>query len=180
MFVVSGPSGSGKSTLIAELLDRVDIDYSVSATTRLPRAGEINGKHYLFVSLLTFKEMIDSDALLESAEYNNHFYGTPSAPILAANQAGRSVLLEIELQGAKQVRERREDAVMIFISPPSMEVLEHRLRSRGDTDDEDIADRLEIAATEMAAASSIFDHLVVNDVRDRAVEELVGLITDRL
>jgi len=180
LFVVSGPSGSGKSSLIAEVLERVDIDYSVSATTRLPRPGEINGRHYHFISLSAFRALIDSDALLEWAEYNNHFYGTPEEPILSANEAGRSVLLEIELQGAKQVRKRREDAVMIFISPPSMEVLEHRLRSRGDTDDDDVAERLEIAATEMEAAPDVFDHLVVNDAWERAVEELVGLITDRL
>jgi guanylate kinase len=178
--VVSGPSGSGKSSLIAEVLTRVDIDYSVSATTRLPRPGEINGTHYNFISLRDFQAKIDSDDLLEWAEYNHHFYGTPAAPIDAANEAGRSVLLEIELQGAKQVRNRRADAIMIFISPPSMKVLENRLRSRGDTDDEDIAERLKIAEAEMEAAPEVFDHIVVNDEWDLAVDELTSLITDRL
>lgn len=178
--MVSGPSGSGKSSLIAGLLKRVDIDYSVSATTRLPRPGEINGRHYHFISRRDFNEMIDNDSLLEWAEYNNHLYGTPEQPIERALEAGRSVLLEIELQGAKQVRERRPGAIMIFVSPPSMEVLEHRLRSRGDTDDEDIVDRLEIASAEMAAASEVFDHTVVNDDRGKAVDELTSLITATL
>ena len=180
LYVVSGPSGSGKSSLIAGLLKRVDIDYSVSATTRLPRPGEINGRHYHFISRRDFNEMIDNDSLLEWAEYNNHLYGTPEQPIERALEAGRSVLLEIELQGAKQVRERRPGAIMIFVSPPSMEVLEHRLRSRGDTDDEDIVDRLEIASAEMAAASEVFDHTVVNDDRGKAVDELTSLITATL
>ncbi len=178
--MVSGPSGSGKSSLIAALLGRVDIDYSVSATTRLPRPGEINGRHYNFISLKNFREMIESDALLEWAEYNNHLYGTPEAPIVAATESGRSVLLEIELQGAKQVRKRRSDAVMIFIAPPSMDVLEGRLRSRGDTNDDDVIDRLEIAEAEMASAPEVFDHIVVNDEWEKAVDQLTSLITERL
>lgn len=178
--MVSGPSGSGKSSLITEVLARVDIDYSVSATTRLPRPGEINGSHYNFISLRDFQEMIDADQLLEWAEYNNHFYGTPLAPIEKANQAGRSVLLEIELQGAKQVQQKREDAIMVFISPPSMQVLEHRLRSRGDTDDDDIADRLEIAQAEMAAAPDVFDHIIVNDEWEKAVDQLTTVIGEHL
>lgn len=178
--MVSGPSGSGKSSLIAELLNRVDIDYSVSATTRLPRPGEINGRHYHFISRRDFTEMVDGDALLEWAEYNNHLYGTPEEPIERALEAGRSVLLEIELEGAKQVRKRRPDAIMIFVSPPSMEVLEHRLRSRGDTDDDDIVERLEIASAEMAAAPDVFDHTVVNDDWGKAVDELTSLITATL
>lgn len=177
LYVVSGPSGSGKSSLIAALLDRVDIDYSVSATTRLPRPGEINGHHYHFISRRDFESMIDSDELLEWAEYNNHFYGTPREPIHKALEEGRNVLLEIELQGAKQVRKSRPDAIMVFISPPSMAVLESRLRSRGDTDDDDIADRLEIAAAEMEGASEVFDHTVVNDDWEKAVGELASLIT---
>ena len=102
--VVSGPSGSGKSSIVRELLERLDIDFSVSATTRLPRPGERHGDHYDFVSLKDFQEMIDTGELLEWAVYNNRYYGTPQAQVDAALDAGRDILLEIEIQGARQVR----------------------------------------------------------------------------
>ncbi len=175
--MVSGPSGSGKSSIVRELLDRLDIAFSVSATTRLPRPGERHGDHYDFVSLRDFEAMIDEGELLEWAIYNNRYYGTPKAGVDAALAEEKDILLEIEIQGARQVRANRPDALMFFISPPSLHELEQRLRRRGDTSATDIEDRLEIAKTEMEEASGLFDHIVVNDHLERAVEEIEGLIT---
>ncbi|HSO49125.1 MAG TPA: guanylate kinase [Acidimicrobiia bacterium] len=177
LLVVSGPSGSGKSSIVRELLDRLDVEFSVSVTTRLPRPGERHGDHYNFVSRRDFEAMIENGELLEWAIYNNRFYGTPAAPIEQAVAEGRDILLEIEIQGARQVREQRPDAVMFFVAPPSMDELERRLRRRGDTSEEDIEDRLEIAEQEMQEAPILFDHVIVNDDLDRAIEDIVGLIT---
>lgn len=174
---MSGPSGSGKSSIVRELLDRLDVEFSVSVTTRLPRPGERHGDHYNFVSRRDFEAMIENGELLEWAIYNNRFYGTPAAPIEQAVADGRDILLEIEIQGARQVREQRPDAVMFFVAPPSMDELERRLRRRGDTSEEDIEDRLEIAEQEMQEAPILFDHVIVNDDLDRAIEDIVGLIT---
>ena len=177
LLVVSGPSGSGKSTIVKEILDRVDADFSVSVTTRLPRPGERHGEHYNFISRRDFEMMIDDNELLEWAMYNNRFYGTPAAPIEEAIAAGRDILLEIEIQGARQIREHRPDAVMFFIAPPSLHELELRLRRRGDTSEEDIEDRLHIAESEIGEAPTLFDHVVVNENLDQAISEMVGLIT---
>jgi guanylate kinase len=177
LFVVSGPSGSGKSSLITELLANTDIDFSVSATTRPPRPGELDGTHYRFVSRARFDEMIENGELLEWAEYNHHMYGTPVSPITEANARGRDVLLDIEIQGARQVKESRPAAIMIFIAAPSIEELERRLTNRGDTSSEDIDDRLAIASQQLAEAGELFDHIVVNDDFDTAVKELLTLIT---
>jgi guanylate kinase len=175
--VVSGPSGSGKSTIVRELLERLDVEFSVSVTTRLPRPGERHGEHYNFISRRDFEAMIDNNELLEWAVYNNRFYGTPAIPIEEALAAGRDILLEIEIQGARQVREHKPDAVMFFIAPPSLDELELRLRRRGDTSEDDIEDRLEIAESEIAEAPTLFDHVVVNENLDQAISEMVGLIT---
>jgi guanylate kinase len=177
LLVVSGPSGSGKSSIVNELIARLDLDFSVSVTTRLPRPGERHGVHYTFISRKDFESMIESGELLEWAQYNNRFYGTPAAPVEAANAAGRDVLLEIEIQGARQIRDKRPDAIMFFITPPSLEELEKRLTRRGDTSAADIEDRLEVAEFEMAEAPELFDHIVVNDRLDRAVAEVEALIT---
>ncbi len=123
--------------------------------------------------------MIENDELLEWAIYNNRYYGTPQALIEETLVDQRDILLEIEIQGARQVRERKPEAIMYFIAPPSLEELERRLRRRGDTSDEDIEDRLEIAKSEMAEAPDLFDHIVVNDNLDQAISELEGLITTR-
>ena len=177
LFVVSGPSGSGKSSLISEILDMADVDFSVSATTRQPRPGEIDGYHYRFTTRSGFEDMIANGELLEWAEYNNHLYGTPVGPINDANGRGRDVLLDIEIQGARQVREAKPDATLIFIAAPSIDELERRLRLRGDTSDEDIVDRLEIASRQLAEAGEVFDHILVNDRFEDAVGELLTLIT---
>ena len=179
LLVVSGPSGSGKSSIVRELIERLGIEFSVSATTRLPRPGERHGVHYNFISRRDFEKMIENDELLEWAIYNNRYYGTPQALIEETLADQRDILLEIEIQGARQVRERKPEAIMYFIAPPSLEELEKRLRRRGDTSDEDIEDRLEIAKSEMAEAPDLFDHIVVNDNLDQAISELEGLITTR-
>lgn len=175
--MVAGPSGSGKSSVVKGLRERLDVDFSVSVTTRLPRPGEIHGEHYDFISRRDFDEMIEDDQLLEWAEYNNRFYGTPAAPVEEALAGGRDVLLEIDIQGARQIRDHRPDAVMFFIAPPSIEELEKRLRRRGDTSEEDIEDRLVIAESEMAEASELFDHIVVNDSLEQAIEDTLRLVT---
>jgi len=179
LLVISGPSGSGKSSIVRELIERLGIEFSVSSTTRLPRPGERHGVHYNFISRRDFEKMIESDELLEWAIYNNRYYGTPQALIEETLADQRDILLEIEIQGARQVRERKPEAIMYFIAPPSLEELEKRLRRRGDTSDEDIEDRLEIAKSEMAEAPELFDHIVVNDNLDQAISELEALITAR-
>jgi guanylate kinase len=121
--------------------------------------------------------MIENGELLEWAEYNHHMYGTPVLPITEANARGRDVLLDIEIQGARQVKESRPDAIMIFIAAPSIEELERRLTNRGDTSSEDIDDRLAIASQQLAEAGEVFDHIVVNDDFDTAVNELLTVIT---
>jgi guanylate kinase len=179
LLVVSGPSGSGKSSIVRELIERLGLEFSVSATTRLPRPGERHGVHYNFISRRDFEAMIENDELLEWAIYNNRYYGTPAAPIEETLEDRRDILLEIEIQGARQVRERKPDAVMYFIAPPNLEELEKRLRRRGDTSEEDIEDRLKIAESEIAEAPELFDHIIVNDNLDQAISELEGLITAR-
>ena len=176
LVVVSGPSGSGKSSIVRNLLDRLDIEFSVSATTRSPRTGEIDGRHYHFVGQDRFKEMIASGELLEWAHYNGNYYGTPKLAVDGATREGRDILLEIEIQGARQIRSHQPDALMFFIVPPSMAELATRLRGRGDTSPEDIESRLAIATAEIEEAAGVFDHIVVNDVLQRASDEVASLI----
>ncbi len=176
LIVVSGPSGSGKSTIVSALLDRIDIDYSVSATTRPPRPGEEDGRHYQFVTVDQFERMIDDGELLEWARYNDNYYGTPRRPIEQAISEGRRILLEIEIQGARQVKESMPDSLMFFLVPPSIEELERRLRTRGDTSDEAIRRRLAIARIEMEEAADLYDYLIVNDEVERATQEIANRI----
>jgi guanylate kinase len=176
LIVISGPSGSGKTSIIRRLLDRVDIVFSVSATTRPPRPGETQGVDYNFVTTEEFEEMIARDALLEWAIYDGNHYGTPSDPVAAETAAGRDVLLDIEIEGARQVRAQRPDALMIFVSPPSTEVLRRRLRSRGDTSSRDIASRLKIAESQLEEAPGLFDHIVVNEDLEHAIDDVADLI----
>ena len=176
LIVISGPSGSGKTSIIRRLLDRVDIVFSVSATTRPARPGETQGVDYDFVTTEEFEEMIARDALLEWAIYDGNHYGTPSDLVEAETAAGRDVLLDIEIEGARQVRAQRPDALMIFVSPPSTEVLWQRLRSRGDTSSRDIASRLKIAESQLEEAPRLFDHIVVNEDLEHAIDDVTDLI----
>lgn len=175
--VISGPSGVGKSTILGRLARRLSFVFSVSATTRPPRKGEVEGVDYHFVSRTAFEEMIRERQLVEWAEYGGHLYGTPLASIAEARcRDGNLVVLDIELEGARQVRSSFPDALLIWIDPPSFEVLERRLRLRGDTDDAAMERRLHRARRDMTLAPALFDHIVVNDDLERAVEEIEALL----
>jgi guanylate kinase len=178
LIVVSGPSGVGKSTVLRALRSELDYGFSVSATTRDPRPSEIDGIHYHFVSRDRFHQMIDDNALVEWAEYGGHLYGTPVESVRRAREASEVVILDIELEGAKQVRSAFPDADLIWIAPPSFDELERRLRQRGDTDEDAIAARLDRARRDMAVAPSLFDHVVVNGDIDDAVRALLDIVSE--
>jgi guanylate kinase len=176
LVVVSGPSGVGKGTVVAALRRRrPDLRVSVSATTRPRRPHERDGSDYRFLSRQEFDDLVREGGLLEWAEFNGNRYGTPVAPVLAALEAGETVLLEIEVQGARQVRERVPNALLVFLLPPDSGELERRLRSRGTESDDDVARRLDIAEREIAARDG-FDHVVVNAVVDEAVDEILRIL----
>lgn len=176
LFVVSGPSGAGKSSVVAGLRQRRALYFSVSATTREARPGETHGVHYWFLQPDEFAALLATGDLLEWAEYNGRQYGTLRKPVVDHISSGEDVVLEIEVQGARQVRATHPEAVMFFIVPPGLDELEGRLRRRGDTSEADISRRLEIARREMAEAEVLFDHVVVNDVLERAIEEVDTLM----
>ncbi len=175
--VVSGPTAVGKGTVVARLsATHPEIFVSVSATTRPARPGEVDGQHYVFVSETEFDQLIAEQALLEWAVvHGRHRYGTPRAPVLAALASGRSALLEIDLQGARQVRASWPDAQFVFLAPPSWAELVRRLIGRGTETAEQQARRLATARTELAAQSE-FDHVVVNGEVGQAVGDLVALV----
>ena len=176
LFIISAPSGTGKSTVINHMIaKRDDIVLSISATTRKPREGEIDGKSYYFVTREEFAAMIDRGEFLEHAEYIGEFYGTPKKPIYDCISKGKVALLEIEIQGARQVMEKEPDAVSIFIAPPDMGELERRLRGRGTDTEEKLAARLVRAAHELEEKDN-YAHIVVNDSVERAVAEILAII----
>ena len=175
-FVVSGPSGVGKSTVLRALFrGRDDLYFSVSATTRAPRKGEVDGVHYHFIDVSRFQKLIEGDALLEYAEYVGNFYGTPKKFVDQAMGEGRDVILDIEVQGAMQVKAKRPETVRIFIAPPSWDELERRLKGRGTDSDEKIQKRLLRAKTELQTAA-VYDYFVINDTVERAVRELNAIM----
>jgi len=177
--VISGPSGAGKGTVIALVKRKLDgVVTSVSATTRPPRPGEVDGREYHFLSRQAFEKAVAAGAFLEWVQYSGELYGTLRAEVAGALARGDDVILEIELVGARAVRRTLPEAVAVFIAPPSMAELAHRLRGRGTETDEAIARRLSIAATEVAAAGE-FDHVVVNDDAERAATEFAAIIVDR-
>jgi guanylate kinase len=176
LFVITGPSGVGKGTLIRRLLDRMpELELSVSATTRPPRPGERDGADYHFLSEEEFDRMVRDGRLLEHATYSGNRYGTPRSEVEPRLAAGRSVVLEIEVQGARQIREAMPEAVQVFIAPPSPAALRQRLEGRGTDRPEAIARRLAAAEDELAARTE-FGHVILNDDLDRASEELVALV----
>lgn len=173
LIVVSGPSGAGKSTLIREALQSVpELAYSVSATTREARPGEVHGEHYVFLSRDEFERWIGEGEFLEWAEYSGNLYGTPERKVEELLEAGRSVILEIELQGARQVRRKRPDAVMVFVRAPSLEETRRRLSGRATETAEAMETRLATAVGEVAARDE-FDFEVVNGEWDRARRDMI-------
>lgn len=179
LIVLSGPSGVGKTTVVRLLRERApQLWVSVSATTRFPRPGEVDGVNYLFVTDDQFDRLVRDDDLLEWAPYAGHRYGTPRAPVQAVRATGTPVLLEIEIDGARQVRQAVPDAYLVFLSPPSQDELVARLTGRGTEDSEVVAQRLARARAELAAADE-FDEVIVNDDLERVVDRLVALTQDQ-
>lgn len=176
LVVFSGPSGAGKDTVLKRLMEKEPgIRLSVSATTRAPREGEVDGKDYHFLTRARFDELVANDKMLEHAEYCGNCYGTPSEPIEKWQAEGCDVILEIEVQGGAQIKAKRPDCVSIFVLPPSLEVLENRLRRRGTESEEAIQKRLGAAKAEIAKAV-LYDYIIVNDDLETAVSEMAGLL----
>jgi guanylate kinase len=180
VFVITGPSGVGKGTLIRALFDRIpELELSVSATTRPPRPGEHDGVAYHFLSPAQFSERVDEGGFVEHAEYSGNRYGTLRSELESRVGAGVPVVLEIEVQGARQVREKMPEAVQVFIAPPSRETLRTRLVGRGTDTPDQVQRRLETADAELAAQPE-FPHVVVNDRLEDAIEELVAVVQSEL
>jgi len=176
LVVVSGFSGAGKGTLMKELLSRYDnYALSISATTRSPREGEVDGKEYFFVSRERFETMIEQDELIEYADYVGNYYGTPKAYVTEQMEAGKDVVLEIEMQGALKVKAKFPETLLIFVTPPSAKMLYQRLRTRGTETEEVIAKRMS-RAVEESQDMHRYDYLVINDDLDTCVREMHELI----
>ena len=176
LIVISGPSGAGKSTVLFKAIEgRKDVCFSTSVTTRKPRPGEQDGREYFFIHRERFEKMIENGELLEHAVYVENYYGTPRAYVQEKMEEGFHVVLDIEVQGARQVNEKMPEAVKVFIIPPSMEELARRLRGRGTDTEEAIAGRLERARQEYAEAD-FYDYIIINDDVERAAKELSAIM----
>ena len=175
LVVVSGPSGAGKGTICQALLEKTPLAYSVSATTRKPRAGEVDGESYYFLSVEAFEEMIEKDELLEWAKVYDNYYGTPLKKVEEKLAAGEDILLEIDTQGAMKVREKFPEGVYIFILPPSLTELERRIRGR-DTETEDVLQKRLAAAIGEIEAGKCYKYVVTNDEVDGAVESVCAIL----
>ncbi len=179
LYIFAAPSGAGKTSLVKALLDATDnLEVSVSHTTRAPRPGEVDGVNYHFTDVAAFQAMVAQDAFLEHAQVFDNFYGTARANIEQRLAAGLDVILEIDWQGARQVREQFPDSIGVFILPPSRQALEERLRGRGQDGDEVIARRMRDAENEMSHYGE-FDYLVINDEFETALAELAAILTAR-
>ena len=177
LIVISGPSGVGKGTVVKSLMERHGrLRFSVSATIRPIRPGEVDGVNYYFIDHATFERMISENRFLEYASYVSNYYGTPEDPVNRMLEDGYDVVLEIEVQGALQIKARRPDAILIFIVAPSFEELARRLRGRGDTAEALVLQRLETAKTEYRIAEQ-YDYIVVNEIVEEAVEAILSILT---
>lgn len=177
LFVITGPSGAGKGTVLKKVTDDLDhLYFSVSATTRAPRAGEVDGVHYHFKTREEFLKLIEEERLLEYTEYVGNFYGTPLDPVTEHLTQGDDVILEIELEGSQNVKRKYPAAALVFIAPPSFEELERRLRGRGTEQEETILRRMATARKECANMDA-FEYVVLNDDADEAARELKSIIT---
>lgn len=177
LFVVTGPSGAGKGTVLKKVMAETDhLYFSISATTRAPRPGEVHGVHYHFITRESFAQLIREERLLEHAEYVGNFYGTPLDPVLEHLAQGDDVILEIEIQGAKQVKARYPEAALVFIAPPSFDELERRLRGRGTETEESVLRRMDTARRECAHMDA-FQYIVLNDTPENGAYELLSIIT---
>lgn len=174
--VISGPSGSGKGTIVKELIKDEQFMLSISATTRMPRQGEEEGVHYFFKTVADFEEMIEENALLEYANFCGNYYGTPKAPIEEGVKNGKTVILEIEVQGAKQIKDIYEDAVFIFVIPPSLSELEKRLVGRN-TETKEVIDQRLCRAKEELALYKEYDYIVINDTLADAIEQIKHIVS---
>ena len=173
LIVVSGPSGAGKDTLIGDALEAIpELSLIASATTRKPRPGEVEGRDHVFLSREEFERWIEDGRLLEWAEYSGNLYGTPKQSVEDLLEKGRSVILRIELQGARQIKERRPDAVMVFVRAPSLEETRRRLESRATESSESVENRMATAIKEVAARDE-FDHEIVNGDREQASKDMI-------
>ena len=174
--VLTGPSGVGKGTIVRKILENhSDVWLSISTTTRQPRPGEIEGKDYFFLEKKNFQEIIDKEGFLEWASFSNNFYGTPKKIVREKIEQGSNVLLEIELEGARQIRKSFPEALQIFLAPPNLSELEKRIRGRGTETEEAIRDRLAIAKKELIAKKE-FDAVVINEDIEKAFIEIEGLM----
>ena len=178
LFVVSGPSGSGKSTLSREAIKRTMAQLSVSATTRKPGQSEIDGKDYYFLSEKEFKDKIEAGEFLEYARVFDHYYGTPASPVMEKLKEGKTIVLEIDVQGAAQVFQKHPEALGILVLPPDDEELKRRLLGRGRDDEDTIKKRLANAQWEIEQAQKTlnYKYTIINDNLDKAIEEIVALI----
>lgn len=178
LFIVSGPSGCGKGTVLAEIIKQDNVYYSVSATTRAPRPGEVNGVNYHFLSKDEFEKLIENDGVLEYANYCGNYYGTPKKPVEDMLAEGKNVILEIEVQGALKVMEKCPEAVSVFILPPSLKELRRRLHKRGTETEEVIEKRIGEAAGEIRKAAN-YDYVMINGELETAVSDLLSIINSQ-
>ena len=177
LIVVSGPSGAGKSTLIQAALPAIpQLAYSVSATTRAPRNGEVDGRDYIFLSREKFERWIEEGKFLEWAGYSGNLYGTPEQKVEEAIESGRSVILEIELQGARMVHDKRPEAKMVFVRAPSLEETRRRLENRATETSDSVEARMTTAVTEVSAREE-FDYEIVNGEREQARRDMIDTLT---
>lgn len=177
VFIISGPSGSGKDTLLNELFKiKPDIGFSISSITRDMRIGEKQGEKYNFITREEFEKMIENNDLLEYNEYVGNYYGTPKSPVVKAVNEGRDFIIEVDVNGAAQIRTRMSEAVSIFIMPPSLEELRRRLSGRGTDSDEVIEKRMKKALDEIARATE-YDYIVVNDDIPTAVDDIISILS---